>query len=270
MVLRANTLRATREDLLAAMAGRSAAVTPTAHAAHGVRLEGVAASFIDTPAFREGWFQVQDEAAQLVGELAAPQPGEAVLDACAGLGGKTGHLAQLMGNRGTLVAADLTAGKLESLAAEMRRLGVGIVKPLAVDWQSGPGALGARQFDRVLVDAPCSGLGVIRRHPDAKWNADKRQLGAFGARQGDLLERLAACVRPGGLLIYAVCSLEPEETRDVLDAFLQGHPGWTVDRGGDEAPASVRHLLDAQGCLDTRPLLEIMDGFFAVRLRRPG
>lgn len=270
MVLRANTLRARREDLLAAMAGRSAAVNPTPHAAHGVRLEGVTASFIDTPAFREGWFQVQDEAAQLVGELAAPQPGEAVLDACAGLGGKTGHLAQLMGNRGDLVAADLTAGKLESLMAEMQRLGVGIVTPLAVDWQSGPGAPVQRQFDRVLVDAPCSGLGVIRRHPDAKWNADKRQLGAFGARQGDLLARLAPCVRPGGLLIYAVCSLEPEETREVLKAFLQAHPGWTVDRGGDEAPASVRNLLDAQGCLDTRPLLEVMDGFFAVRLRRPG
>lgn len=270
MVLRANTLRTPREALISAMAARAAAVHPTVHARDGVRLEGVSASFIDTEAFRDGWFQVQDEAAQLVGELVAPRPGEDVLDACAGLGGKTGHLAQLMGNQGTLWAVDRETRKLQALAAEMERLGVTMATPKAVDWQTAPPADDWPRFHRVLVDAPCSGLGVIRRHPDAKWNVDKRNLAAFGQRQGDLLGRLAPLVRPGGVLVYAVCSLEPEETREVIDGFQEHFPEWVVDRDLSEVPPAVHGLLDSQGCLDTRPLLETMDGFFAVRLRRAG
>jgi 16S rRNA (cytosine967-C5)-methyltransferase len=270
MVLRTNTLRTPREALLSALAPRAEAVRPTAHARDGVRLEGVTASFIDTQAFRDGWFQVQDEAAQLVGELVAPQKGETVLDACAGLGGKTGHLAQMMANQGSLWAADREAHKLQTLAAEMERLGVSMVTPKAVDWQTASLADGWPRFHRVLVDAPCSGLGVIRRHPDAKWNIDKRNLAAFGQRQLDLLGRLAPLVRPGGLLVYAVCSLEPEETREVVEGFRERFPEWAVDRDLTEVPPAVHGLLDPQGCLDTRPLLETMDGFFAVRLRRTG
>ncbi|MGD8369799.1 MAG: 16S rRNA (cytosine(967)-C(5))-methyltransferase RsmB, partial [Desulfobacterales bacterium] len=168
--VRTNTLKTSRSRLHDALAQAVEDIRETAHAPDGLCFSHPSTPIDALPMFEAGGFQVQDEAAQLVSLLLDPAPGQRVLDACAGLGGKTGHIAQLMGNRGLLVAADKDASKLETLDREMGRLGVTIVAPKTADLEA-PLQAGADRFDRVLLDAPCSGLGVIRRNPDAKWKS---------------------------------------------------------------------------------------------------
>jgi 16S rRNA (cytosine967-C5)-methyltransferase len=221
------------------------------------------------PAFAKGWFQVQDEAAQAVSYLLDPQPGHTVLDACAGLGGKTAHIAALMGDEGTIRALDRDARKLRKLDQEMRRLGIGIVSSQPIDLQI---RILQKQdwgeFDRILLDAPCSGLGVIRRNPDTKWTRSVRDIERCAANQMQLLHHLALALKPNGILVYAVCSTEPEETEATIDAFLKEWPNFAIEGAPPEFPASLMPLLDEKGRLKTAPHRTGTDGFFAVRLRR--
>jgi 16S rRNA (cytosine967-C5)-methyltransferase len=266
LTLRVNTLRAGRPELIAALANEAERVEPSAVAPDGVLVWGLERHLTATQPFREGWFQVQDEAAQLVGLLLDPRPGEAVLDACAGRGGKTGHLAQLMRDQGRLTAVDRHPGRLEQLAGELKRLGIRSASALPWDWEGAapPDALG--RFDRVLLDAPCSGLGTLRRNPDIRWRASESELARHGRIQGRLLERAAACVKPGGTLVYAVCSPEPEETTAVVEAFLERHPEFRRARDPSGFQAALHPFLDASGALQTHPAAGYMDGFFAVKL----
>jgi len=249
--LRANTLRATREQLIA----RLAAERPRAILSPSVRApEAVAArhggDVSSTGAFAEGWCTAQDLGAQLVAHLVAPVAGERILDACAGVGGKATHLAALAGDRAAVDAADSSERKLELLADTARRLGVASVKAIAADLTDEKAPL-ALYYDRVLLDAPCSGLGVLRRHPEAKWRPrpDVAQLASLQAR---LLDALAPRVRPGGLLVYAVCTFSDEEGPLQARAFVERHRDFAVD--GEP--------------LRTWPHVDDADAFFAVRLRR--
>ena len=201
--------------------------------------------------------------------LLGPRPGETVLDACAGLGGKTGHLAALMENRGRIVAADIHSRRLESLAREALRLGIAIVETVRVDLdapppEAGADPLGPGPFDRILIDAPCSGLGVLARNPDARWSAARQDLAGYRDRQIRLLTRLAPRVGPSGVLGYAVCSMEPEETDEVAAAFLERRPDFTVLREFPRLPGSARALITKEGHLRTFPHRHGMDGFFSV------
>jgi 16S rRNA (cytosine967-C5)-methyltransferase len=240
---------------------QAAGVAPEA-----VIVRGLKAKMTELAVFRQGWFQVQDEAAQLVSVLLAPRPGETVLDLCAGRGGKTGHIAQLMGNRGKIVAVDSNAGRLTQLREEMQRLGVSIAAPEQLDaTRRPPDAFGGR-FDRVLIDAPCSGLGTLGRNPDIRWTSSAAELLGLSGMQARLLEHAAGYVKPGGLLVYSVCSPEPEETEAVVQSFLSKNRGFRIESRTDELPGSVRPLVDTRGCLQTYPHLRYMDGFFAARL----
>jgi 16S rRNA (cytosine967-C5)-methyltransferase len=267
LTLRTNTLKARRTDLMAALAAEADGVEAASVAPEGIRVAGLRSRLTDLGSYQQGWFQVQDEAAQLVSLLLAPRPGETVLDACAGRGGKTGHLAQLMGNQGTLVALDRSGARLATLGEEMRRLGVSIVSCREANLADGLAAELPGSFDRVLVDAPCSGLGTLRRNPDIKWAAGRKDLGRYHQTQLTLLERAAERVRPGGALVYAVCSPEPEETVDVLRTFLAKNPRFQTERDIHDLPQAARPLFEPQGFLQTYPHLRYMDGFFAVRLR---
>jgi 16S rRNA (cytosine967-C5)-methyltransferase len=267
LTVRTNTLTTSREELIAELAPDSETVEPTAAAPDGIRLAGLRTRVSALSSFRRGWFQVQDEASQLVSLLLGPRPGETVLDACAGRGGKTGHIAQLMGNRGTLVALDRSGARLTALKTEMRRLGVSIVSCHEAGLTDGSAAQAPARFDRVLLDAPCSGLGTLRRNPDIKWAAGRKDLSRYHRTQFTLLERAAERVAPGGALVYAVCSPEPEETVDVVRAFLAKNSAFRMDPGAFDLPETVRPLLDAEGFLQTYPHLRYMDGFFAARLR---
>ena len=267
LTLRTNTLRASRDELVAALRPFTAEAVPAETAPDAVRIAGLKPALQDLEAFQLGWFQVQDEAAQLVSILLDPQPGEAVLDACAGRGGKTGHIAQLMRDRGRLVALDQSASRLLQLQGEMRRLAISSVSIREADLMQ-PGACeGLGLFDRILLDAPCSGLGTLRRNPDIKWSAHKKDLQRYHRIQAELLTRVSGWLRPGGTVVYAVCSTEPEETVDVVDAFLAENPRFRIDREAESLPEPIRPLIDAHGFLQTHPRLSYMDGFFAAPLR---
>jgi 16S rRNA (cytosine967-C5)-methyltransferase len=268
ITLRTNTLKTSRAALLAALQSAAEAPQPTLYAPEGIRCARLREALTELPPFQQGWCQVQDEAAQLVTHLLDPRPGERVLDACAGRGGKTGHIAQRLRNRGLLVALDNDNLRLAELAGELQRLGVGCAEIVPHDLAQPPKNLGARSFDRVLLDAPCSGLGVLRRNPDTKWAAERADLGRFGERQLGFLKNLAPLVRPGGRLVYAVCSLEPEETDAVVSAFLEAVPGFDLARSAADGPLAAAGLVDAAGALRTLPHRHHMDGFFAVGLRR--
>ena len=266
--IRTNTLKTTRRQLISALEQAVERIEPTPHAPDGLSLVNPGQSIVEFAAFKNGWFQVQDEAAQLVSLLLDPQPDESVLDACAGLGGKTGHIAQLMQNNGRITAMDKDENKLQKLDLEMQRLGVSIVHRCCYDLNSPPDADRHALFDRILLDAPCSGLGVLRRNPDIKWNSTEASLKRHAARQKRFLDHLAACVKPGGILVYSVCSIEPEENEAVIDAFLKKHPGFGIDTHWGKLPERVASLFESARWIKTHPLLNNMDGFFLVRLKR--
>jgi 16S rRNA (cytosine967-C5)-methyltransferase len=267
VILRTNTLKTSRSDLMAALQPEAEEVAAATTAPDGVRVSGLRRRLTTLNSFQQGWFQVQDEAAQMISLFLDPRPGEAVLDACAGRGGKTGHIAQLMGNQGSLVALDRSGARLSSLQKEMQRLGVSIVSCREKDLADRSIMSQTGFFQRVLLDAPCSGLGTLRRNPDIKWAADRQDLRRYHDTQLSLLERAADLVTSGGVLVYAVCSPEPEETVEVVRRFLEKNTGFQLDRDLRDLPGTVRQMLDSQGFLQTYPHLRYMDGFFAARIK---
>jgi 16S rRNA (cytosine967-C5)-methyltransferase len=260
--LRVNTLRTTREALTARLAGEEQlAAEPTRWAEEGVTVEhgGAPASW---RSFTDGAFAVQDEASMLVTRLLEPRPGETIADACAAPGTKTTHLAQLMENRGRILAFDPEPARLARAREASVRLGVTIVETVVGTVEEhAPTWTGV--CDAVLVDAPCTNLGVLRRNPDAKWRRTLADVADAARRQGRILAAAARMVRPGGRLVYATCSLEPEENDDVLALFLAGRSDFARD-----APVTFPIALDAVGVLRCLPHRHGTDGFTAARVRR--
>ena len=241
---------------------------PTAYGPDGVRLDHPGDPVASMKEFREGFFQVQDEAAQLVTLLLDPRPGETVMDACAGMGGKTGHIAQQMKNSGKILALDISPDKLDKIHPEMSRLGISIVETRVYDLGQPLDTDRLGKYDRVLLDAPCSGLGVLRRNPDIKWRTSPDRLARCQVRQISFLNHVSQFVKPSGVLVYAVCSMEFEENEAVVAAFLSNHSDFSVDKNPAGLPPQIRSLVDPEGHLRTFPHLHGMDGFFAVRFRR--
>ena len=270
IALRTNTLVTSRDRLINQLQTHVELISPTAVSPDGIVCSHPRRALNNLPGFDQGWFQVQDEAAQLVSLLLNPKPGEVVLDACAGLGGKTGHIAQLMENIGSIFALDNHGKRLATLQSQMRRLKVTIVKEIKYDLlnPSPPPVSVPLQFDRILLDAPCSGVGVIRRNPDTKWRLSKNDLKKYSNIQVKLLDNLSNLVKPTGLLVYAVCSTEIEETHDVLGRFLNRHPKFTIFQRPALPEALVAGSHFDGGVLKTFPHRHQMDGFFAVGLRR--
>jgi 16S rRNA (cytosine967-C5)-methyltransferase len=266
--MRTNTLKTSRINLIHALEDSLEKVEPGVYTMQAVRGFNPRESIPKLEAFKRGWFQVQDEAAQLVSLLLNPQPGEKILDACAGLGGKTGHIAQLMKDKGHIVAMDKDAARLSRLESEMNRLGVTIVSIRQKDLNNSFRPSEHEGFDRVLLDAPCSGLGVLRRNPDIKWVASKKNLKPYAERQMRFLENLARLVKPSGVLVYAVCSIEPEENEAVVKAFLKKHPDYVTEKDYGKLPARLLALIKSDGSFKTHPHLLEMDGFFMTRLKR--
>ncbi len=266
ITLRANTLKTDRAILETHLSKSTEAIAPTKYAENGLRFTHPDIPIHDLEPFKNGWFQIQDEAAQLVTEFMAPLPGETVLDACSGLGGKTGHIAQMMGDKGTLVAVDIESRKLETLVKETQRLGITILQTRAVDLIKTTVKDFKTYFDRVLVDAPCTGLGVMQRNPDTKWKRTSHDITRLSGRQKKILNAAANLVKPGGLLVYAVCSCETEENEDVIHAFLNKRKDFSIDKDVDSGKFSV--FMTAEGFLKTYPHPHGMDGFFAARLKR--
>ncbi|MCP4720615.1 MAG: 16S rRNA (cytosine(967)-C(5))-methyltransferase RsmB, partial [Desulfobacteraceae bacterium] len=203
ITLRVNTLKIDRKALGVLLEAQNFCVEHTKDSPDGIHISNPGRPVIEIDGFAQGLFQIQDEAAQLVSQILAPKPGETILDACAGLGGKACHIAQLMKNQGKILASDLELHKLGSLATEAQRLGienintrqVNILKTNINDFHG--------YFDRVLLDAPCTGLGVMRRNPDTKWKRTLKDILRLSAQQKKMLNAAANLVKPGGILVYA-------------------------------------------------------------------
>jgi 16S rRNA (cytosine967-C5)-methyltransferase len=263
VVVRTNTLRVEASQVAAGFQAAGVGTMPTRFAPEGFALER-AGDLRRLAPLSDGSAVVQDEAAILVGHALAPLPGETVADVCAAPGTKTTHLAALMANQGRVIAADPNAARLELLRAACARLGVTIVESRVADARVLAGALGP-MCDRVLVDAPCSNLGVLRRNPDGKWRRRPADLPMLASAQAAILEAAAELVRPGGVLVYATCSLEPEENEAVVAGLRARRPEFVPDPLPPAVPAACRAAPDV---LRMTPHRHGSDGFTAHRLRR--
>lgn len=267
--IRTNTLRTTPGALATALRESGLSVEPGRFAPEALHLRAVRTDLSSLPEYARGEFQVQDEASQLVARLVDPRPGERVLDGCAGMGVKTTHLAQLMENRGEIVAVDRQGWKLTRLAENARRLQISCLQTVEGDLLTlGKGDRLAGGFDRALVDAPCTGLGVLRRNPDIKWKVGPKDCRRLHLLQTELLGRAAELVRPGGVLVYATCTLTPEENEGTVQAFLAEHGDFSLEDGRTILPPSSGDVVEEKGSLKTWPHRHGVDGFFAARLRR--
>ncbi|TMQ65693.1 MAG: 16S rRNA (cytosine(967)-C(5))-methyltransferase RsmB [Candidatus Eisenbacteria bacterium] len=216
-----------------------------------------------SPAFREGLISLQDEAEAAVVPILAPKPGETILDLCAAPGGKSAQIAEAVGSAGRLFALERHPSRARALRENMSgRLRAGRVHVICGDGLSPPFRAA---FDRVLVDAPCSGLGVLRRRADARWRKEESGIAAMAALQPRLLDAAAALVRRGGVLVYSVCSLEPEETHDVVELFLRAHPDFVQENVDPYLPPGFR---SGAPHLSATPQRHGTDGVFAARVRR--
>jgi 16S rRNA (cytosine967-C5)-methyltransferase len=265
--LRANTLKTSRAKLLAEIRKGVPQAMPSPFSPEGVLIDPPV-PLSRVPRFREGWFQVQDESSQLVGHIMDPKPGERVLDACAAPGGKTTHLAQLMGNRGRIYAADISTRRLSLVKENCYRLGVKIVTALRSNLTKPVVFKSEGGFDRILVDPPCSGLGTLWRNPDIKWKRKKEEISTFRGIQRDILHHVAPLVRKGGSLVYGTCTLTREENEEVVAEFIAGHPGFEVEDLSSNLPQGLKPLTAGDGFFRSFTHRHGMDGFFAARLKR--
>jgi len=263
MTARVNSLKISREKIVTELSANGIMAERTRFSPDGLHLLTAGADLRRTGFFREGLIRIQDEASQLVSRVVAPRPGERILDICSGTGGKTLHLAAIMENRGHITAMDLHPDKLLLLSEEAYRLGVTISEILPGDATAMPEPFRAA-FDRVLVDAPCSGLGTLRRNPEIRWRIVPSDIETAMDLQKRLLANAADTVKPGGLLVYCVCTVTQEENESVVDDLLAARHDFKHIPPEGVPP----ELIDARGIFRTSPHREGMDGFFAAAFRR--
>jgi 16S rRNA (cytosine967-C5)-methyltransferase len=264
-VVRVNHCKIEVQALLRRLRAAGYSAERTAYSPVGIRIEAAGAPEA-LPGYEDGLFSLQGEAAQLVGFLVGARPGDRVLDACAAPGGKATHLAELMDDHGTIIALDSSIRGLDRVGRMARRLGLSAIKTAVADVAAAALPLSG-PFDGALLDAPCSGLGTLRQHPEIKWRRTAHDVEAVAVVQRQLLLRVAEHVRPGGALVYATCTLSLEENEDVLAAFLRERPAFVVDDARALLPEGARLLVGQDKVLRTFPNRHALDGFFAVRLK---
>ncbi len=265
LTLRVNTLRSDRSQLLQEFEKQGIEAAPCRFSPDGITLAG-RHTVSALPGFEAGLFAVQDEASQLAGQLLGAEPGERVWDACCAPGGKACHIAQIMDDRGELVATDISRSKLTLVQDSLRRLGIGSVSTAVADLHQ-PDTFPEGSFDRILLDAPCSGLGVIRRNPEAKWRLFSGDITRLAAVQKTLLKNAATRLKQGGTLLYSTCSTSEAENELVVEDFLLHNPGFMLEDLNDLFP-QWSQLIAFYGMFRVWPHRHGMDGFFAARIRR--
>ncbi len=261
--LRVNTLRVSIEDVETAMQSAGVDVRRVPQLPQALRVVGGTGAIQQLPGFSEGWWTIQDSSAQLVSHLLNPQTGDVVIDACAAPGGKTTHIAELMADEGKIWACDAKASRLKKLKENAQRLQLKSIQICTGDSRN------FSQFtnsaDSVLLDAPCSGLGTLHRRPDIRWRITPETVHELSILQGELLEQAATWVKPGGVLVYATCTLHPQENEGVIQPFLERHPHWQIEPPVPHSPLSAFSM--PQGWIKVLPHQHQMDGFFMVRLK---
>lgn len=268
LALRVNSLKCDREQLVNRLAQAGIEARASTISAHGIILPS-AGAVENLPGFAEGFFQAQSEASQLVVELLAPRAGERMLDACAAPGGKSTYIAELQKDQGEVVAVDISARGIERIRQNAARLGLRSIRAVAVDATHALDDSFETSFDRILLDAPCSGLGTLRGHPEIKWQREETDVLRLSRLQQKLLERVAGYLKADGVMVYSTCTLTIEENERNVEAFLAAHPEF-------ELQDAARYLSE-QASPMTRgkyfqalPSRDNTDGFFAARLRKVG
>lgn len=250
LMIRTNTLKVTREALIEKLKQKNFDVSQTAHTSTGIVFKERVGLF-DSEEFQQGLFEVQDEGSQWICEKIAPVSGEIIWDVCAGAGGKSLALAALMKNKGRIVATDIRQKKLDDLRKRATRAGVSNIFPADMDRLDELKVIRGG-FDKIIVDAPCSGTGTLRRNPDAKWKLKEEGFADFHRQQVEIIEKALPRLKPGGWLFYITCSLEPEENEQVMEEILNKHPELKL----------IPEPESEKGYFKVRPDAHGTDGFF--------
>jgi len=260
--IRTNTIKITRSELLHRLANEGVNCQASKWAPEGILCyEHSGLNTLES--LKAGLFQVQDESSMLVAHVLDPQPGEFIIDACGAPGGKTTHIAALMNNTGQVLSTDIYEHKLALTRENSERLGLTNIKTRALDAVT-LDSLYTLKADRVLVDAPCSGLGVLRRKPDSRWRKSEVTLKELPKLQAAILASAAECVKPGGVLVYSTCTTEPEENQQIVESFLQTHTAFSLETAGQYLPGQKRSEI----MLQLWPHTDGVDGFFIARMTR--
>ena len=261
--LRVNILKTTVDQVTNALETAGIFVTTIPHLPQALRLTSHVGAIDKLPGYREGWWIVQDSSAQLVTHLLDPQPGETIIDVCAAPGGKTTHIAELMGDRGRIIALDRHAKRLDRVRANCDRLQL-----TSIQLQTGD----SRQFnfveqaDKVLLDVPCSGLGTLHKRPDIRWRQTPAKIAELVRLQRELLAVAATWVKPKGILVYATCTINLLENEKVIQSFLEDNPDWSLKPPILDFPAS--HFVTSTDWIKVYPHQHDMDGFFMAKLQK--
>jgi 16S rRNA (cytosine967-C5)-methyltransferase len=260
--LRVNLLQCDRNTVQAAFTAQGLTVTPLPHLPQALRIVGNAGPIHALPGYDQGWWSIQEASAQLVGHLLNPEPGSVVIDLCAAPGGKTTHLVELMQGQGTVWACDRTASRLKRLQQNLNRLRIDTSVNI---WQGDGRELSAEipLADYVLLDAPCSGLGTLHRHADARWRQTPDTVQELSVLQTQLLNAAAEHVKPHGVVVYSTCTLHPLENEAVVQQFLETHPQWELEPPNSNLSA----FCTEEDGMKIWPHQQAMDGFFMARLR---
>lgn len=266
--IRINSLKTSREKLVEALARENIEAFPGIFSNDALIIKNPS-SISRLIAFKEGLFQVQDESSMLVGRALDPMPGELVLDVCSAPGGKATHIAQLMNNKGTVLARDIHEHKIKLIEQSASRLGIDIIKT-AIHDAFIPDAELEGKADKVLLDAPCTGLGIIRRKPDIKWTRDSSDTAEITNLQRKMVIAAGKSVKPGGILVYSTCTILPEENTEIVKEFLNINPEFEMDDLSSVMPEPLKSKITEKGMLQLYSNRDGVDGFFISKLRKRG
>jgi 16S rRNA (cytosine967-C5)-methyltransferase len=265
LTIRTNTLKISRNDLVSELELQGLEASPTSYSPHGIIINQGNIPIQKTDAFAKGLFRLQDEGAQCVSFLLNPSTNDSVLDACAGSGGKTTHLAALIQNQGSILAIDSNPQKTDELKKEATRMGITSIKTFTCDLSAGLPEDLRDSFDHVLIDAPCSGTGTLRRNPEIKWRIKPKDIDKLNSLQKSILANSSKAVKKGGRLIYCTCSFLSKENEHIINEFLVKNKHFSLY---EPSPSINKNLIDSNHFYRTYPHLHNMDGFFAAIIKR--
>ncbi|HOR86564.1 MAG TPA: 16S rRNA (cytosine(967)-C(5))-methyltransferase RsmB, partial [Bacillota bacterium] len=264
--IRCNMLKISKKELMAILSEEGIEYREGSYNPEAIQISGTS-SIEDKDSFKKGYYQVQDESSMLVAHIADPKPGEMILDMCSAPGGKTAHMAELMGNTGEIVARDIYKHKLKLVQENCGRLGVSIVRTELYDaLNMDTGSI--EKFDRVLLDAPCSGLGVIRRKPDLRWKKEPEDFRELIKLQKKMLNLASKYVKPGGKLIYSTCTINKEESIEIVRDFLSKNRQFELKSLKGLIPESLVCRNSHEGYLELFPNIHGTDGFFIAGIEK--
>lgn len=264
--IRTNRLKTDRENLIKLLEQEAITCSEGVYNQEAIYIKGTS-SIDEKQSFKDGLYQIQDESSMLIGHVLDPKPGELIIDICSAPGGKTTHVAELMNNKGTIIARDIYKHKLDLISQSCSRLGIDIVKTQLFNAKDLDEAL-VKKADRVMVDAPCSGFGVLRRKPDLRWKKNPDNFDELSKLQLHILKTASEYVKPQGVLVYSTCTINKSENINVVYKFLEHNEDFYLEALTGFLPEKLNSQTKSKGYVEIFPHIHGIDGFFIARLRR--